>query len=241
MSFRVLHVLRPVLRHLGMTLNKYPPKHVVDFMKLLSHHEIDLVVDVGGNTGQFGLWLRDFGYKGRILSFEPIYSEYQILLQTARKDKNWIVADRCALGDFEGELELNVSQNSVSSSFLPLTSYITNVSPATKYVRKETVKVHRLDQYDFNKTIGVSEKLFLKMDVQGFEDRVLRGAEGLLHKTPGLLIEMSLVQLYEGQATMQDLMQLAAGMGYVPYYVIPHITTEPSGRLLQVDMVFFKG
>jgi FkbM family methyltransferase len=235
-----IRLFRPVLKRFGITLSKYPPQSTRDFIRLLHSHHIDLVLDVDANTGQFGQWLRDFGYRERILSFEPMRKEYEMLLKTSKPDKDWLVADKCGLGNVNGMQVFHISQNSVSSSFLPLTDYTNKVSPTTRYIAQEEVKIFRLEDYDYQNAIADSNSIFLILDVQGFEDRVLEGSKGILHKVKGLLVEMSLTQLYEGQLMVGDLFSLINSYGYAPHYFIPHVTTDDSGKLLQVDGVFFR-
>lgn len=233
-------MLRTILKKIGYSISMYPPQSTQDFVKLLSNHTIDLVLDVGANTGQFAKWLIDFGYKGKILSFEPMQKEYDILVKNSKTKKNWLVADKCGLSDKTGEEVFNISENSVSSSFLPLTDYVKKVSPSTKYVAQEKVKTFRLENYDFENTIHDAKSIFLKLDVQGFEDSVLDGSVGMLHKVNGMLIEFSLMPLYEGQKSMLDLLKKIDSLGYESHYFIPHVTSDKTGRLLQVDGVFFK-
>lgn len=233
-------MLRSILKKIGYSISQYPPQSTQDFIKLLKSHNIDLVLDVGANTGQFGKWLIDFGYCGKILSFEPMQKEYDILVKNSKKNKNWLVAEKCALSNVNGEQEFNISENSVSSSFLPLTDYVKQVSPSTKYVAKEKVKTLRLENYDLNNTIRDARSVFLKLDVQGFEDPVLDGAAGILNNIKGMLIEFSLMPLYEGQKSMIDLLKKIDSLGYESHYFIPHVTSDKTGRLLQVDGVFFK-
>src|SRR5690242_19513073 len=83
-------------------------------------HDINLVLDVGANTGQFGQNLRALGYTGHIVSFEPLSGAHRVLVKTASRDKKWSVPQKVAIGGHSGTVEIHVSANSVSSSVLAM-------------------------------------------------------------------------------------------------------------------------
>ena len=83
----------------------------------LVYFEIDILLDVGANTGIYAMEVRKNGFKKKIVSFEPLSESYKILKENSKNDKNWKVHDRCAIGSKEADqIEINVSKNSVSSS-----------------------------------------------------------------------------------------------------------------------------
>ena len=143
---------------------------------------------MGANIGQFGRSLRDLGYEGRIVWFEPLHAAWNQLAEARRNDSLWEVADRAAIGNEDGEPEINVSGNSVSSSVLKMLKAHVRAAPAAAYVGTEKVPVRRLD------TIGTDylhddSTLFIKIDTQGYEAQVLKGASDLLQKAVGLHLE----------------------------------------------------
>ena len=95
-----------------------------DFMKSLSavlrHHNIQMVLDIGGNIGQFSQKLRASGYQNEIISFEPLSKEHSILQANASNDHKWSIYPRCAVGAYDGRVVINIAKNSVSSSILPM-------------------------------------------------------------------------------------------------------------------------
>ena len=82
--------------------------------------------------------------------------------------------------------------------------------------------------------------VFLKVDVQGYEDRVLQGAAGILNRLVGIEVELSLVRLYEGQRLFDDLLVEVKEKGFDLWSVRPVFTDRESGRLLQVDATLFR-
>ena len=90
-------------------------------MRLLRHYGVTVVLDVGANEGQYGRELRLAGYKGRIVSFEPMAAPFAKLATAARSDPGWDVV-QLALGEANAETEINVSRNSVSRPVEGLTA-----------------------------------------------------------------------------------------------------------------------
>ena len=199
---------------------------------------IDLVFDVGANTGQFALEIRDSGFKGRIVSFEPLSRAHRELRVAAASDPLWSVHERCALGDKDGSVALNIAANSVSSSVLEMAAAHATAAPGSAYVGQEETALVKLDsvapQY-----LGSSQRPFLKIDTQGFEWQVLNGAEQTLPSIQGVLCELSLVTLYEGQHLWRDLVDRLEGSGFALWGLQPSFMDQ-RGRNLQSDAIFFR-
>jgi FkbM family methyltransferase len=206
---------------------------------MLAFHRIDLVFDVGANTGQFGGQLRELGYAGRIVSFEPSSAAHAQLTAAARHDPLWEVASPMAIGSENGEIELNVSGNSVSSSVLPMLETHSSAAPTSAYVGSEKVPLRTLDCVADGYLRPESE-LFLKIDTQGYEDRVLRGASTVLKRTKGLQLELSLVPLYDGGRPFDELLAELKGAGFELWNVTPAFIDPVRGRLLQIDATLFQ-
>jgi FkbM family methyltransferase len=198
---------------------------------------IDLVFDVGANTGQFAREIRDTGFRGRIVSFEPLSTAHRELAAAAASDPLWSVHERCALGDREGLVELNVAGNSVSSSILEMAAAHAAAAPESVYVGHEKTALHTLDSVA-QKYLG-SQRAFLKVDTQGFEWQVLTGAEQTLPSIQGVLCELSLVVLYEGQHLWRDMVDRLEGAGFTLWGLQPSFM-DARGRNLQCDAIFFR-
>jgi FkbM family methyltransferase len=234
--------VRQTLRKLGLAVHRYvppippPPAPIIS---LLKKFEIDLVLDVGANKGQFATLIRRGGYTGNIVSFEPLSSAYSELLQTSEGDTKWDVYPRCAVGDHEGEVEINIAGNSLSSSILPMLESHRNAAPESAYEGKEVVSVKTLDtvaeQYLKN-----AHAPFLKIDTQGFEWQVLDGACAILPQVRGVLLELSLVPLYEGQHLWLELMKRLEAEGFELWAFEPVFSDPLDGRTLQVDGIFYR-
>ncbi len=206
---------------------------------LLREHGIDLILDVGANVGQFAQAILALGYSGRIVSFEPLSSAHAVLLAESRDNPRWQVAERCCLGEREGEVEINVSQKSISSSLLPILPEHVALSREATYVGRETVTMHRLDAIA-PLFLGESRAPFLKIDVQGYEEQVLRGAQETLDRLVGLQIELSMCPVYDGQTLFLPLVDRIIGLGFTPYRFVPSFMDPRNGRWLQADGLFFR-
>jgi FkbM family methyltransferase len=184
-----MYILNKILRRMGFEVIRYSKdaleraraldRKALDegsrnFLKLLTVHNIDLVLDVGANAGDWAKRLFEMGYNGRVVSFEPLSSAYAELLRKSRSNPQWTVAERCALGDTEGEAEINISGNSESSSMLPMLKAHLDASPHSAYCSHEKVKLCRLDTIA-QKYLKNSLNPFMKIDVQGYEKKVLGG------------------------------------------------------------------
>lgn len=158
---------------------------------------ITVVLDVGANAGQYGKYLRATGYQRRIVSFEPLSSAYKRLAEEAALDPKWTTCNY-ALGSEDRTSEIFMSSNSWSSSILDILPEHTRAAPDSKYVAKEVISVKTLDSL-FDKHVAAGEKVFLKIDTQGYTKHVLNGANNSMSRISGVFVEMSLVPLYAGE------------------------------------------
>jgi FkbM family methyltransferase len=204
--------------------------------KLFSLLGINLLIDVGANAGQFATLCRAHGYQGSILSFEPSSAAHRELLKTAASDPLWTVANRMALGAATGEAEINIAANSFSSSILPMLDSHLSAAPESQYIQREMVPVRRLD--DVLPEDAESCKIFLKLDVQGYEPQVLSGAAHTLTQTSAVQLEMSLLPLYEGEQLLPQMSAAMKARGFDLWDLEPSFRDTNTGRLLQVDGIF---
>jgi len=206
---------------------------------VLDRFEIAAVLDVGANVGQYGTALREWGYAGRIVSFEPLAEAHRLLERRAAADPAWRVAPRMAIGDRDGEVEIEVSAESDMSSVLPQTDLLRRISPSSRVVGRETVPIRRLDGL-VEDYVKPDDGTFLKIDTQGFEARVLAGARRLLPRLQGVQLEMALVRCYEGERDFRDMIDDLADAGFRPFLFIPGYFEHKLVRQLQIDGVFMR-
>lgn len=195
--------------------------------------------DIGANTGQFASALRSVGYNGRIVSFEPLTKAFVQLTKNAQRDSQWNVAPRCAIGDSNGDVTINISGNSVSSSVLPMMESHAAAAEQSAYVGSERVPIFKLDTVGPEHLTDASRYL-IKIDAQGFEWQVFDGAQAMLRGASGVLCELSLIPLYKGQRLWLDIVERLELEGFT-LWSIQHGFSDPrDGRTLQVDGIFFR-
>jgi FkbM family methyltransferase len=232
-------VIQRGLRRLGYDLHRHIPALSGDAQRtaILRTLRIDLVLDVGANAGQFARSLRASGYAGRIVSFEPLAAVRRALLAASAGDDLWTVAERAAIGDRAGDIEMHVSANSVSSSALEMLDAHTRSAPESRYVGVERVPLRRLDDIAAAYCADDS-RVLLKIDTQGFEDRVLEGAAGILPRVSAIQAELSLVPLYAGQKLLPEMLGLLRESGFAPWAMWPAFVEPGTGRSLQIEAIF---
>ena len=238
----IKNTIKKLSRSLGVDLKRYnvQTSEAAKMQRLLAYNNIDLVFDVGANIGQYAKLLRELGYSGRIVSFEPLSSAYSRLKAVSEKDPLWEIAPQAAIGNQEGEIIINIAGNSYSSSALPMLDAHLESAPESAYSGSETVKLSRLDTLAKNYIKSETKSIFLKIDVQGLEKQVLEGATAILPLVKGIKLELSLVPLYEGQVLFQEMIDIVEKLGYELYGIEPGFTAEKTGRMLQMDGIFFK-
>jgi len=194
-------VARSLLRRLGVDLVRYAPRNFPHLRRagLLADERIGLVLDVGAADGSWAGTLRTNGYTGRIISFEPLAQAFGRLEAAAAEDDLWEV-HRVAVGAHDGHGVLHVAGNEQSSSLLPMTQRHLRHAPESAVAGRESVRLVMLDTVEFARDAPI----FLKLDVQGSELDVLHGAKKTLRSTRLVEAELSAVELYEGQALLEE-------------------------------------
>ncbi|MGD9623004.1 MAG: FkbM family methyltransferase [Mycolicibacterium sp.] len=239
---RLKHELRHLFHRFGIDVVRYPLHDpLARTVKLFGYHHVGCVVDVGANDGGFATGIRDLGYTGRIISFEPLQEPFKSLHRKTVSDGNWD-AFQCAVGDDQIEVTINVSGNAgLSSSVLPMLDAHTDAAPSSRYVGIEKVKQERLDHMLPKLGVFTEDRTFLKIDVQGYERAVLDGASESLANGAivGLQLELSLVPLYDGAMKYGEVLDHVQELGMTLMGLDPVFADPRSGQLLQADAVFF--
>lgn len=181
-------------------------------MQLIRRLDVNLVLDVGANRGFWSQHLRMSGYKGQIVSFEPIAANASIIEAKRSGDRQWL-AMSCALGAAEGEADFNVilsgaANETVLSSFLPM-----QIPGARTMV--ERVEVRRLESlWAMLSDLVAEPRIFLKMDTQGFDAQVIAGAGAVLDHVRLLQSEVSVEPLYDGMTHYTEALRSYEEIGF---------------------------
>ncbi|WP_192361932.1 FkbM family methyltransferase [Mesorhizobium mediterraneum] len=208
-------------------------------MELLNIKQARFLLDVGANRGQFASEILKSGYTGTVVSFEALPHVYQELSASASAfGKRWVVAPRAAVSDVDGDVSFNVTKNFASSSLLQPTDYMLEKGEQLTILETIQVPTRRLD--DLVGALGLSEgTFFLKMDVQGAEHMVLAGAPETLKRSVGALLEVHLVDYYEGQPSWKQLDDVMTSNGLRLWDVHPFLRGA-NGRLEGMDVVYVR-
>jgi FkbM family methyltransferase len=232
-------VVHRFLHRFGLDLVRYDGQRFVarKRIEVIRAQRVNLVLDAGAGAGQFASWLRGHGYEGPILSFEPVREAFEELERRSAEDRAW----RCvniALGERDGDTVINVAGNLWSSSLLAMTGAHEVADPASAFVRDEVVPLARLDSLG---VVGPHDRAYLKIDVQGAEGAVLDGAVGVLDGIIAAELELSLMELYDGQELFGALYERMRGEGFRLVWLGESIFRDPTtDEILALDGIFVR-
>lgn len=225
-------VLRSILKGKPVSFSSF--RNVENLRKYFS--KINTVIDVGANRGQFAFAVNYYYPNSNIFSFEPSKLAFRQLFNALSKDKN-IKLFNYGLGDLEDEVEFYENSFNQISSFLKIDA--SNNNNAYKKSKAVTTKaaVKKLD--DIFNTMNFIPPVLLKLDVQGFEDRVLRGALKSLKKIDYILLELAFEKMYENQLLFNQMYDILNSLGYK--FVAPiGFNYGDDNKIIEVDALFKK-
>lgn len=238
---KILLIIQKIFQKVGISIRPYTPStnSELRLSKTIEYLNIDYIIDVGANEGQFAEKMIDNGYNGKIISFEPIKQCHDKLLRKSKNNDNWIIGDRVAVGSTNGDIEINVSSNLVSSSILDIKQNHLSAEPESKFIAKEKIEVKKLDDilsFDEIKT----KNILIKIDVQGYEMEVLKGANAILECSKMICIELSLVTVYENSMPYDKVISYLNDKEYFLFGLQSGFVDNYTGQVYQVDGIFVK-
>jgi FkbM family methyltransferase len=231
--------VKGVARRLGVELTRFDPSSTIDArrMRILAAHGITLALDVGANTGQFARLLRMSGFKGRIVSFEPLSDAFAQLERSTTEDENWECL-QVALGVSNEIAEIGVGESSVTSSLLTVEPQLASIA-GWRRTGTESVRVVPLDSLAPT-LIRRDDKPFLKMDVQGYELVVLQGATETLGHVEVIEVELMLSSHYVDQSSYLEVLEFLHRAGFSLVSVEPGYVHPSSGHVSWIDGIFIR-
>ena len=180
--------------------------------------------------------LREKGYEGRIVSFEPIEQCHRRLAAAAAKDPQW-EAHHGAIGNTDGTARIGVSQNLVSSSLREATDELIAIYEPIRYTREEEVPLSRLDSL-FEGIVRDDDVVHLKIDTQGFEREVIEGAQDSLARIGSVRMEVAVSEVYRGEMVVPEAITMMADLGYVLIEAWPAWRHPETNEALHFDLMF---
>jgi FkbM family methyltransferase len=229
------HKARRALLKVGLDVRRVQPSESAQRRAaVLATNAVTVVVDGGANEGGYGRALRESGYRGRIVSFEPLSAPFRRLCAAAQDDPGW-ECRQLALGDRNTILTMNVSnQNEVSSSLLPAAE--ARLWFDHNFVGTEQVSVVTLDSLALS-----DDRIALKLDLEGYEPQALDGAKATLERVRVIEIELWLLRYPPnrivksgGYRAMLDRLEQ---QGFMLVGVSPGLTDSSTGRVYQIDAI----
>ena len=202
-----------------------------------SNIQPNTVIDIGANLGQFSIASYHEFSSSVIIPIEPDST----IARKLRKNLPSEISSRIicvAVGDYDGKINFQVNADSQNSSVLPLGEDRRRAFPKNIVLREVCVPISRLDSLlDPTK---LPEPILLKIDVQGYEEKVINGAINTLKYIRWVVIEVSFASLYEGEAKFLQIMDLMAFNGFS--FVKP-LNFHQSGHsldIIEMDALFKK-
>jgi FkbM family methyltransferase len=214
----LINTIRRFVRQCGFDVVHYNP-----LRPLLLKHGVDLVLDVGANEGQTYDWLRQTGYDGKIVSFDPNPTIFAAL--NRKPGVNW-EKQQLALSSTSGEAEFFATdETGWSGLHRPLSK------PTRDRFKVRTERLDKIWSWD-------AHSAFLKIDTEGHDLEVVRGAAGVLDKISLIMVETVLDLRYEGEPTFCEVVQGLAEFGFRACKVQQLYPAPAKGVDAGMDLVF---
>ena len=233
----IKHTIRKLINKLGVDVvrkNQSPQLTMLGLFKL----DIQTIIDCGANNGQFAKLSLKLFPLAKLYCFEPMETAFEELNLWAKTQNDRIKCFKLALGDFEGEIEMHLHDNhSPSSSILETTPNAHRLYPQTKKQSIQKVRISSLDVALKPYLSEMPKNILIKLDVQGYEDRVLNGSQEVIKKASACILEISLDPLYEGQANFYHLTNFFSEMNYLYAGNLDQVYDE-DGRVIYFDALF---
>ena len=202
-------------------------------------HELNIttIIDIGANVGQFATSINAVLPNAQIYSFEPIPDCFQQLQASMANVPNF-TAFNIGIGDRADNLVFQCNSYSQSSSFLEMTNLHKKAFPETFDSHPINVKIEKLDVVA--EKLVLTDSLLVKIDVQGYENKVLAGGEATIKRAKLIIIETSFATLYEGQPLFDDIYRQLKNWGFVYAGAFDQLYNPQNGKILQADSIFIK-
>jgi FkbM family methyltransferase len=204
--------------------------------ELFTRLTVDCVLDVGANRGQYARFLRrQVGYTGYIASFEPQSASLIDLEARASTDALWKIYG-FALGNESGQSPINVMRESAFTSFLVPNSFaVPTLAHLNTIVQVETVQVKRLDDV-IGEVASGSRSIYLKLDTQGYDLEVIKGASATLQSIAALQTEVSVLPIYGRMPDWLTSLRVLKEHGFDVTGLFP-VSEDPQLRVVEFDCV----
>lgn len=220
--------------------SNYYSREDLRLMRFLEVNNVDTVLDVGAHSGDYAVQLLRGKFPGRIFSFEALPELHAKLTERAALySDRWKIASRCAISDHNGFSEFHVTRAKSSSSLL------SPAGPSEQLVDifavDEVIKVPTRTLADCIQSLEIkSDRVFLKLDIQGAEELALKGAETVLHQIVGMTVELQLQPYYDQLSSAESINAWIVERGFQLWDIQPVWRHPDTGRLDHCDATYFR-
>jgi FkbM family methyltransferase len=196
---------------------------------------IKTVLDVGAHMGEFACRIRAILPDAGLVCFEPLQHPFSKLREQFEGDPNFRAVN-CALGDMAGQFGMHHNEFSPSSSLLPMADLHKKSFPFAVEEKAEVIEVRRLS--DVAREMNLQYPLLLKLDVQGYEDKVIAGGEDVVARATIIIVEVSYETLYDGGPLFDDIYRILKARGFTYRGNFEQVLSPKDSRALQGDAIF---
>lgn len=235
-------VIRSIARAAGFEVVRLSSGKALSglLMALLREYAVNVVLDIGAHHGEYGRFLRDIGYQGRLVSFEPLQESFAQLERSSARDQSWLIHN-AAVGSSSGRATIHVPSATTLASFLRPSAYSLSQFPdQARLVRAESVEVVTLDDLHETFTDGIpTPRVLLKLDTQGWDLEVLQGAGRTLESVLVLQSELSVKPLYDGMTSYLEGLATLQRLGFELSGVFP-VAHDPQHRVIELDCLMIR-
>lgn len=204
--------------------------------KWLIDFGFETILDIGANEGQFAKRARKLFPNAIIISFEPIPTVYEQLKENFKTDFQF-KAINVGLGEKQEKIKFLLNEYSPSSSILKMNHHTEHFDFAVKQNEIE-IQLEQLD--NFAQEIDLSKPYLVKLDVQGYEDRVIRGGINIISGAQMIISEVSFTSLYEGQVLFDQIYTTLKALGFKYTGNYEQLYSPLNNEILQADAIFIK-
>lgn len=224
--------IKKIAHKLGLEIRRYQPENHL----WIDSNKIKTIIDIGANIGQFAKYIHKIIPDASIYSFEPIKKCYNELIKNSASMN--LHAFNFGLGEENSEVLFNVSSHDESSSMLEMANLHKEIYSFSKDHIQERIKLRTLDS--FINEMELRKNILIKIDVQGYEDRVIRGGHEMFSKASIIITEINYQELYKKQTNFHEVYTLLSSLGFYFMGNLDQVSSPIDGKILYSNSLFMK-
>ena len=237
-AYEIKRIIKSILKIFNLKVGKIP-EHEKNKFIWLKEMNIKTIFDIGANKGKLSEEIHKTLPYVYIYAFEPLESCYKELVERMQNYERF-KAFKIALGNFDGETNINMNDFLPSSSLLEIGEIHKKSFPLAQKSEIEKITIRRLDRIVEEYQLPLENNVLVKIDVQGYENKVIIGGKNILSKAKVIITETSFTELYKGQPSFDEIYNLLKDMGFKYAGCIDILFNPQNGIPLQSDSVFIK-